>query len=159
MISYVFAYMNTDLENISQHCILIVSWDGRVGIASKPWGGRSLNCGLIACRIKKFRFIQNVQASSGTYPDLPTQWVTGGHYRGQNIKLITKIHTVPRLRMHGAILPFPRYAFMVCTGTTSHHYTLHHCILNMCTVDTIINTDNVLINTSMCVIHNSSTDE
>jgi hypothetical protein len=36
MISYVFAYMNADLEKINQHCILIMSRDGRVGIVSKP---------------------------------------------------------------------------------------------------------------------------
>jgi hypothetical protein len=36
VISYVFAYMNADPENIIQHCILIVCRDGRVGIVRKP---------------------------------------------------------------------------------------------------------------------------
>ena len=118
-----------------------------------------MDCGLIACKIKKFYFLQNVQASSGAYPELPTQWVTGGLYLGQKTKLVTHFHIVPKLRIHAAILPFPPYAFIVWTGTTLHHYTSCLCILNMCTADTIINTDNVLINISLYVIQNSSTDE
>jgi len=36
----------------------------------------------------------------------------------QGMRLITHIHTVPRLRMNGAIPPLPLLVFMACAETT-----------------------------------------
>jgi hypothetical protein len=64
-------------------------------------------------------------------------------------------HSLPssaKIKNAGSYTSIPPYTYMVCTGTTLHHYTLLHCILIMCAVDTIICTGNVLNNISLYII-------
>jgi hypothetical protein len=54
----------------------------------------------------------------------PRQWVPwcsfpGGKKAG-TMRLNTYLHLVLRLRMNGVVLSLPLYAFITCTGTTSH---------------------------------------
>jgi hypothetical protein len=94
--------MNADPENIIQHCILIVCRDGRVGIVRKPWARRSMNCGLIARRMKMFLIPSKCP---GQLWDLPRStnpvgnlWsLSGGEYKAD--------HSLPYfhspIRLHG----------------------------------------------------------
>jgi len=49
---------------------------------------------------------------------------TEGSFHGRDVKLTTYLYLVPRSRMHGAIRPFPRYAFMTWCSIESTGATL-----------------------------------
>jgi len=45
---------------------------------------------------------------------------------GWGVKVTTRLHLVPRLRLGGALRPLPLYAFMPCTGTAFTFYLSNH---------------------------------
>jgi hypothetical protein len=66
--------------------------------------------------------LQSVSTNSGTHAAYYS--VGTGNKSGQGVNLATNL-LVPRLRMSGAILPLPSYAFLACLGTTLHFFTLY----------------------------------
>jgi len=49
-------------------------------------------------------------------------------FLGRDMKLITRIYLMLRLRMRRAVPPFPMYTFMVCVGIASPFFCFLACI-------------------------------
>jgi hypothetical protein len=83
----------------------------------------------ISTRTRDLSLSQNVQTDNGAHAASCTMG-TGVFTRGQgsrDVKLVTLLHIVPRLRMSGSIPFLSIYSFLACTGTTSPlrlHYGL-----------------------------------
>jgi hypothetical protein len=90
------------------------SRDLSVCIASRLWPGPPRNWRSIRGSGRRFLFSQRLDRpwdpcrllSNGYRAFFPQCWF------GRGVKLTTVLHLVPKLRMHGAILPTPPYFFM-----------------------------------------------
>jgi hypothetical protein len=98
---------------------LIEEWDGSLYIVTRLWAGRPRNRSSILPWTWGHYLIQTIRNGSGAHPDFYST-ATGGSLPSGRAAAARAIHLylVTRLRIRGAILPLPPYAFMAYTGST-----------------------------------------